>query len=56
MHYAPYFSILLSLMADNFTRHVESAAPQWINMNDRNGFYIYYIMLIAVNIANKMKV
>ena len=51
---APYFSILVCLMPDNFTSQGESAPTQWVNMNDRNGFYLYYIMLIAVNIANKM--
>jgi hypothetical protein len=29
---APYFSILLCLMPDDFTRQVESAATQWIKV------------------------
>jgi hypothetical protein len=29
---APYFSILHRLMPDDFTRQVESAATQWVNM------------------------
>jgi hypothetical protein len=28
---APYFSILLCLTPDDFTRQVESAATQWVN-------------------------
>ena len=28
---APYFSILLCLTPDDFTRQVESAATQWLN-------------------------
>jgi hypothetical protein len=27
----PYFSILLCLIPDNFTRQVKSAATQWVN-------------------------
>jgi hypothetical protein len=27
---APYFSILLCLTPDDFTRHVESTAPHWV--------------------------
>ena len=37
---APYFSILLCLTPDDFTRQVESAAPQWVKWN---------IILIALN-------
>jgi hypothetical protein len=29
---APYLSILLCLTPDNFTRQVESASTQWVNM------------------------
>jgi hypothetical protein len=32
---APYFSILFCLMPDNFTRQVESAATQWVNMQQK---------------------
>jgi hypothetical protein len=28
---APYFSVLLCLTPDDFTRQVESAATQWVN-------------------------
>jgi hypothetical protein len=28
----PYFSMLLCLMPDNFTRQVESAATQWVKI------------------------
>jgi hypothetical protein len=31
---APYFSILVCLMPDNFTRQVESAATQWVNQTN----------------------
>ena len=31
---APYFSILLCLMLDGFTCHVESAATQWVNQTN----------------------
>jgi hypothetical protein len=30
---APYFSILLCLMPDDFTRQVVSAATQWVNVS-----------------------
>ena len=31
---APYFSVLLCLTPDDFTRQVESAATQWINQTN----------------------
>ena len=31
---APYFSILVCLTPDNFTRQVESAATQWVNQTN----------------------
>ena len=31
---APYFSILLCLMPDDFTRQVESFATPWVNQTD----------------------
>ena len=36
---APYFSILLCLMPDNFTRQVESAATQWVKQTALKPIY-----------------
>ena len=50
---ATHFIILLCLMPDDFTRQVESAATQWVNLpmhlvNALSGNVPYFIILLCL--------
>ena len=51
---APYYNILLCLMPDNFTRQVESAATQWVQLHCT---LLYMLVLLCLTptilLANK---
>jgi hypothetical protein len=51
---APYFVILLCLTPDNFTRQGESAATQWVKLNNKmirktynNHFWVFQYKTFA---------
>jgi hypothetical protein len=51
---APYFSILLCLMPDDFTCQVESTATQWVIItstatNQRGEFLVITCVIILIN-------